>query len=168
MFSIRDFYDLIKIPDNENEITNYDLIIGNSGAFGDHLAGLWIIHQINSQVLASPYKIQVNDIYKQATRIQLDFQLDFYISIETIDEIFIETEKMRSYLSSPIFRQRLSQLNSEILPVYSNINYSSETLETNEFLNRGNFEISIITSSEIDMEVDIIEKIDFIEREIIK
>lgn len=164
MFSIRDFYDLIKTPDNE--ITNYDLIIGNSGSFGDHLKGLWIIHQLNSKVLASPYKIKIDDnTYKQATRIQFDFQFDFYISMETVDEVFIETEKMKSYLASPIFRQKLAQLNSEILPVYSITNYSSETLETNEFLNRGNFEISIITSSEIDMEIDIINKIDFTERE---
>lgn len=166
MFSIRDFYDLIKTPDNENEITNYNLIIGNSGAFGDHLAGLWIIHQINSQVLASPYKTEINGVYKQAQRIQFDFQFDFYISMETVDEVFIEVEKMRAYLASPIFRERLSKLNCEILKPYSNVNYSSETLETNEFLNRGNFDISIITSSEIEMEIDIIRKIDF-ERELL-
>lgn len=161
MFSIKDFYDLIK-GDSNYLITKYDLIIGNSGAFGDHKNGLWIIHQINSQPLASIYK----SVDKQSQRIQFDYQFDFYISIETIDEVFNECERMKSYLSSPLFREKLAELDCELLRPYSNVNYSSETLDTKEFLNRGNFDISIVTSSEIDLGIDIITKINY-ERELL-
>lgn len=157
MFSIKDFYDLIKIPGAENSVTKYDIVIGNSGAFGNHGAGLWVVNILNSTTLARPKRVvdKISRIVKQT------FQLDFYISIDTVDEYVIEAEKMKTYLFSPAFRNRLKDLDSEILTPYSDVNFSNEEFITGEFINRANFTIQITSYTTLDAELDIIKDIQF-------
>ena len=75
--------------------------------------------------------------------------------------LFVECEKealkIRQWLNSFETYEYLAKLDSEILPVYSNLQYSNEMIE-NKLVQRATFEFSIISRVIISENVGVVDK----------
>ena len=155
MVAIDKLYHLIKPFDNENQITEYPLIIGGGGGALDIVKGGWILQPLRSQVLSKgdykPLTYKGEMLNSELTDlIQTDYQLDFFIQPSDKEKALIhfsEAEKMRTYLKSIDAIMYLRGLKAEILPSIKEIKYFSEFAEQKIFVNRAILEFSIISKS---------------------
>lgn len=153
MIKNTDLYDLFKPFDNPDKITKFDFVIGATNIPINVEKGTIICDLINSQALASAVKdfkslIKQNNTIKikEYQKFQLNYQLDFYkINQENVNfiEAHQEAIKIKQYLASYEVKDYLDKLNLQILPNYSNINFSSE-MYLKKFTARAFFDFSIL------------------------
>ena len=168
MVTIDKLYHLIKPFENENQITEYPLIIGGGGGALDIVKGGWILQPLRSQVLnKGDYKplTQKDEMLNSELTdlIQTDYQLDFFIQPSDKEKALIhfsEAEKMRTYLKSIDAIMYLRELGAEILPSIKEIKYFSEFAEQKVFVNRVILEFSIISKSVYNQEFLEMEKVE--------
>lgn len=156
MFSLKDCYDLFKAQGHS--ITDYELILGGFKYAPNLNKGVVIISLVNSEILTSQSKewqSNPNDsdtaLVRESSVIQLNFQLDCYkANDDNVDIIqaFHECFKLQEWLKGLYARDYLRGLNSEILPNYSVIQFTTEAVD-NKVINRAFFEFSIVTKNEI-------------------
>ena len=156
MFSLKDCYDLFKAEGHS--ITDYELILGGFKYAPNLNKGAIIISLINSEILTSQSKewlSNANDsdlaLVKESSFIQLNFQLDCYkANDDNVDKIqaFHECFKLQEWLKGLYVSDYLRGLDSEILPNYSVIQFTTEAVD-NKLINRAFFEFSIVTKHEI-------------------
>lgn len=156
MFSLKDCYDLFKAQGHS--ITDYELILGGFKYAPNLNKGVVIISLVNSEILTSQSKewqSNPNDndtaLVRESSVIQLNFQLDCYkANDDNVDIIqaFHECFKLQEWLKGLYVRDYLRGLNSEILPNYSVIQFTTEAVD-NKVINRAFFEFSIVTKNEI-------------------
>lgn len=164
MFSLKDCYDLFKA--DGHSITDYELILGGFKYAPNLNKGVVIISLVNSEILTSQSKEWQNNLndsdtalVSESSVIQLNFQLDCYkANDDNVDIIqaFHECFKLQEWLKGLYVRDYLRGLNSEILPNYSVIQFTTEAVD-NKVINRAFFEFSIVTKnkiSEIDNVID--------------
>ena len=151
MFEIKHIHGLLK------PFTNYDIIIGGTDYKADFVKGVAIASLINSQILTSQSKewqpIENSELanVRESSLIQWNLQLDFYKrNDENVDTIqaFNEAIKVRECLKGLDCYDFLKALDSEILPNYSIIQFTTEAVD-NKIINRAFFEFSIISRFEI-------------------
>lgn len=160
MFSLKDCYDLFKA--DGHSITDYELILGGFKYAPNLNKGVVIISLVNSEILTSQSKVwqsNPNDsdtaLVSESSVIQLNFQLDCYkANDDNVDIIqaFHECFKLQEWLKGLYVYDYLRGLNSEILPNYSVIQFTTEAVD-NKVINRAFFEFSIVTKNKIS-EVD--------------
>ena len=156
MLTIDNLYHLFKPLNDENRLTEYQLIIGGGGGALDIVKGGWILSPLRSQVLSKGdyenYTLKQDEtINSELTQIiKTDYQLDFFINPSDKEKALIhfkEAEKMRTFLNSLDCIQYLKELEAEILPSLKEIKYFSEFAEQKIFVNRAILEFSIISKS---------------------
>lgn len=160
MFSLKDCYDLFKAEGHS--ITDYELVLGGFKYAPNLNKGVVIISLVNSEILTSQSKewqSNLNDsdtaLVNESSVIQLNFQLDCYkANDDNVDIIqaFHECFKLQEWLKGLYVYDYLRGLNSEILPNYSVIQFTTEAVD-NKVINRAFFEFSIVTKNKIS-EVD--------------
>lgn len=156
MLTIDKLYHLFKPLDDENQITEYPLIIGGGGGALDLIQGGWIISPLRTKPLNEGVydDLQIND--SEATKtlkrlIQTDYQIDFFIAPLNKDksvDFFNEVWRIFTFLKSHNAILYLRDLDAEILPINGNIQYFSEFGENKHLVNRAMFEFSIISKTE--------------------
>lgn len=147
MFELKHIYELLK------RFTSYNVIIGGTDYKADFVKGIAIASLVNSQILTSQSKewipLENSDLtnIKESSLIQWNFQLDFYKrndeNVESI-QAFNEAIKVREYLKGLDCQDYLKALDSEILPNYSIIQFTTEAVD-NKIINRAFFEFSIVS-----------------------
>ena len=147
MFEIKHIHGLLK------PFTNYDIIIGGTDYKADFVKGIAIASLINSQILTSQSKewlpIENSELanIRESSLIQWNFQLDFYKrnddNVEMI-QAFNEAIQVREFLKGLDCQDYLKALDSEILPNYSIIQFTTEAVD-NKIINRAFFEFSIVS-----------------------
>lgn len=170
MFSSENLYQIFKPFQNENLITKYDVVIGGTNLTADLNKGCIILTPISSVPLTSSYKtyahlnrIEDLDLYeiKEDSFIKNTYQIDIYkINKANIKGIEVEGEayKIREWLKSYYVEDYLKAFNSEILPCYDLIAFSSD-LYNNKFANRANFSFEIVTRAGVTENTDYVTKI---------
>ncbi|ALW15612.1 hypothetical protein [Campylobacter jejuni] len=171
MFSTENLYRLFKPLNNENLITNYEVIIGGTNLPANLVKGSIILTPLLSENLSSQYKdlknlivpksIDINQgIISEYSVIQNTYQVDIYkVNAPNLNYIEVEREaiKIREWLKSYETIEYLETLNSQILPNYSVISFSSEQYNK-LFANRATFEFQILTLVKINESVNLIDK----------
>lgn len=172
MFSTENLYRLFKPLNNENLITSYEVIIGGTTLPADLEKGSVIITPLFSETISSQYKDLQNiavDLTEFPTQglisefsvIQNSYQVDIYkVNGKNLNYIEVEREaiKIREWLKSYEVMEYLDSLNSQILPCYSQIIFSSEQYNK-LFANRAMFEFQILTKVAIKEKVNLIDKV---------
>lgn len=171
MFNSSNLYNLLKPKQEQNMITNYEVIIGGTNLTANLEKGCIILSLINSTPLTS-FDYNMKDIIstpslpprgyvKGSNIIQNTYQIDIYkvndINARVI-EVEVEALKIREWLKSMQVYEYLNSLNSQILPCYSTISYTSEQYNK-KFVNRAFFDFDILTFSEIQEEVLLVDNI---------
>lgn len=179
MFSTENLYNLFKPKDKEDLITNYQIVIGGTVLPADLENGCIILNPILSEVVTNQYKDLQNLItpliepldyafINESSIIKLTYQVDVY-KVNAPSLMYIEAEreaiKLREWLKSFETIEYLESLNSQILPCYSPISFSSE-LYNKKFANRATFDFEIITLTNIQEKTAVADKI-IIENQII-
>ena len=175
MFSSENLYNLFKPLNNENLITEYEVIIGGTLLTANLDKGALIVNLINSQNITSQFKDFKNLIVeddkgyiKEYSYLQNTYQVDLY-KVNSLEVSYIEVEreaiKIREWLKSFETIEYLQGLESGILPCYSQIGYSAELINK-KFVNRAFFDFQIITRTEIKEAVGLVERA-FIENTLI-
>ncbi|WP_291952725.1 hypothetical protein [Campylobacter sp.] len=173
MFSSENLFKLFKPLNNENLITNYDVIIGGTNLTANLEKGSIVLTPILSEVVTSQFKdykkistplILNNNLgnLEESSLIQNTYQVDIYkVNAPNLNYIEVEKEaiKIREWLKSYEVVEYLEKLNSQILPCYSQISFSCEQYNK-LFANRATFEFKIITLESIIESVNLFEKVE--------
>ncbi|TLD85792.1 hypothetical protein [Helicobacter sp. MIT 05-5294] len=173
MFSSENLYQLLKPKDNQDLITNYEVVIGGGGISANFNKGVIILNFLQSKPVSSNIRsfkdldkkefLQGLEHYSRVSEysfVQSDYQIDVYKK-NAQNILFIECEKealkIRQWLNSYEVLEYLRDLESEILPAYSVIRFSNEMIE-NKLVQRASFDFSIITKVEISEAVGVVDK----------
>ncbi|HDZ5042718.1 TPA: hypothetical protein RTG66_001555 [Campylobacter jejuni] len=172
MFSTENLYRLFKPLNNENLITDYEVIIGGTNLPANLVKGSIILTPLSSVNASSQYKdfskiIQprLNDnkgLINEYSVLENTYQIDIYkVNAPNLNYIEVEIEaiKIKEWLKSFETIEYLESLYSQILPCYSSIIFSSEQYNK-QFVNRATFEFQILTLSIIREDVKIIDKVE--------
>lgn len=93
--------------------------------------------------------------------LQLDYQCDIY-KINDLNALEIQAEveahKIREWLCGMESTEYLAGLKAQILPIYSQLRFSSELLPTQQFANRVSFDFSILSTKIIQEWVNVVDK----------
>lgn len=169
MFNIVDLYNLFKPLDNEDKITSYPVIFGGTQAVLDTINGGFIVTKISSNDIGSPVTSTIKNADGSISSVQKTLtnnliQIDFYKAYNEQDGGFIvqkEINNIMQYLKSFEALEYLKSLDYEILPNYSSIQFLSEYTEQKSLVNRGFFDFSIISTSNLIFDTIQLEKIKF-------
>ena len=171
LFSSSNLYNLLKPESNPELITSYEVVIGGTALPANMEKGVIIIHPLSSRPVSSQFK-DFNTIleptaegepYKIAemSALQLDYQCDIY-KINDLNALEIQAEveahKIREWLSGMESTEYLAGLKAQILPIYSQLRFSSELLPTQQFANRVSFDFSILSTKIIQEWVNVVDK----------
>ena len=171
LFSSSNLYDLLKPESNPELITSYEVVIGGTALPANMEKGVIIIHPLSSRPVSSQFK-DFNTIleptaegepYKIAemSALQLDYQCDIY-KINDLNALEIQAEveahKIREWLCGMESTEYLAGLKAQILPIYSQLRFSSELLPTQQFANRVSFDFSILSTKIIQEWVNVVDK----------
>lgn len=171
LFSSSNLYNLLKPESNPELITSYEVVIGGTALPANMEKGVIIIHPLSSRPVSSQFK-DFNTIleptvegepYKIAemSALQLDYQCDIY-KINDLNALEIQAEveahKIREWLCRMESTEYLAGLKAQILPIYSQLRFSSELLPTQQFANRVSFDFSILSTKIIKEWVNVVDK----------
>ena len=171
LFSSSNLYNLLKPESNPELITSYEVVIGGTALPANMEKGVIIIHPLSSRPVSSQFK-DFNTIleptaegepYKipEMSALQLDYQCDIY-KINDLNALEIQAEveahKIREWLSGMESTEYLAGLKAQILPIYSQLRFSSELLPTQQFANRVSFDFSILSTKIIQEWVNVVDK----------
>ena len=171
LFSSSNLYDLLKPESNPELITSYEVVIGGTALPANMEKGVIIIHPLSSRPVSSQFK-DFNTIleptaegepYKipEMSALQLDYQCDIY-KINDLNALEIQAEveahKIREWLCGMESTEYLAGLKAQILPIYSQLRFSSELLPTQQFANRVSFDFSILSTKIIKEWVNVVDK----------
>lgn len=171
LFSSSNLYNLLKPESNPELITSYEVVIGGTALPANMEKGVIIIHPLSSRPVSSQFK-DFNTIleptaegepYKIAemSALQLDYQCDIY-KINDLNALEIQAEveahKIREWLCGMESTEYLAGLKAQILPIYSQLRFSSELLATQQFANRVSFDFSILSTKIIKEWVNVVDK----------
>ena len=171
LFSSSNLYNLLKPESNPELITSYEVVIGGTALPANMEKGVIIFHPLSSRPVSSQFK-DFNTIleptaegepYKIAemSALQLDYQCDIY-KINDLNALEIQAEveahKIREWLSGMESTEYLAGLKAQILPIYSQLRFSSELLPTQQFANRVSFDFSILSTKIIQEWVNVVDK----------
>lgn len=165
MIDILSLYSVLKPNENPNLFTSYPLIIGATNSVKNLDKGVWILNLINTSPFtkSSPILSEENGAWFETQRsiITTTYQLDFYKKFDNREDIsFVvqqEAMKMREWLNGYEIAMKLKDLNAEILPTISTINFTSELSDTKSMLSRASFDFEIVSWQEVKIEVNIAE-----------
>lgn len=173
MFNSEYLYHLFKPKNNPELITPFEVVIGGGGIAANFEKGVVVLNLLSSMAASSNIRrfndlekngfLQGKEHYSKVTEfsyIQSDFQCDIYKK-NARNILFVECEKealkIRQWLNSFEAYEYLAKLDSEILPVYSNLQYSNEMIE-NKLVQRATFDFSIISRVIITESVGVVDK----------
>ena len=171
LFSSSNLYNLLKPESNPELITSYEVVIGGTALPANMEKGVIIIHPLSSRPVSSQFK-DFNTIleptaegepYKipEMSALQLDYQCDIY-KINDLNALEIQAEveahKIREWLCGMESTEYLAGLKAQILPIYSQLRFSSELLPTQQFANRVSFDFSILSTKIIQEWVNVVDK----------
>ena len=171
LFSSSNLYNLLKPESNPELITSYEVVIGGTALPANMEKGVIIIHSLSSRPVSSQFK-DFNTIleptaegepYKipEMSALQLDYQCDIY-KINDLNALEIQAEveahKIREWLCGMESTEYLAGLKAQILPIYSQLRFSSELLPTQQFANRVSFDFSILSTKIIKEWVNVVDK----------
>lgn len=171
LFSSSNLYNLLKPESNPELITSYEVVIGGTALPANMEKGVIIIHPLSSRPVSSQFKdfdtifepTAEDEPYKIAemSALQLDYQCDIY-KINDLNALEIQAEveahKIREWLCGMESTEYLAGLKAQILPIYSQLRFSSELLPTQQFANRVSFDFSILSTKIIQEWVNVVEK----------
>ena len=171
LFSSSNLYDLLKPESNPELITNYEVVIGGTALPANMEKGVIIIHPLSSRPVSSQFKdfntilepTAEDEPYKipEMSALQLDYQCDIY-KINDLNALEIQAEveahKIREWLCGMESTEYLAGLKAQILPIYSQLRFSSELLPTQQFANRVSFDFSILSTKIIKEWVNVVDK----------
>lgn len=171
LFSSSNLYNLLKPESDPELITSYDVVIGGTALPANMEKGVIILHPLSSRPVSSQFKdfetIFEPEIegekYKIAemSALQLDYQCDIY-KINDLNALEIQAEveahKIREWLCGIESTEYLASLNAQILPIYSQLRFTSELLATQQFANRVSFDFSILSMKIIKEWVNVVDK----------
>lgn len=171
LFSSSNLYDLLKPESNPELITNYEVVIGGTALPANMEKGVIIIHPLSSRPVSSQFKdfntilepTAEDEPYKipEMSALQLDYQCDIY-KINDLNALEIQAEveahKIREWLCGMESTEYLAGLKAQILPIYSQLRFSSELLPTQQFANRVSFDFSILSTKIIQEWVNVVDK----------
>ena len=171
LFSSSNLYNLLKPESNPELITSYEVVIGGTALPANMEKGVIIIHPLSSRPVSSQFK-DFNTILEPTTEgepykiaemsaLQLDYQCDIY-KINDLNALEIQAEieahKIREWLCGMESTEYLAGLKAQILPIYSQLRFSSELLPTQQFANRVSFDFSILSTKIIQEWVNVVDK----------
>lgn len=171
MFSTEHLYNLFKPHDNSSLITEYEVVIGGTNLTANLDKGAIVLTPLFSNVMGSQFKDLKNIVtnlnepvengfIREYSLIKHTYQVDIY-KVNSPNVFYIEAErealKIREWLKSYEVMEYLAELNCEVLPCYSTINFTSE-LYNKKFTNRAFFDFEIISLIEIQEETKIADK----------
>ena len=171
LFSSSNLYNLLKPESNPELITSYEVVIGGTALPANMEKGVIIIHPLSSRPVSSQFK-DFNTILEptaegepyriaEMSALQLDYQCDIY-KINDLNALEIQAEveahKIREWLSGMESTEYLAGLKAQILPIYSQLRFSSELLPTQQFANRVSFDFSILSTKIIQEWVNVVDK----------
>ena len=171
LFSSSNLYNLLKPESNPELITSYEVVIGGTALPANMEKGVIIIHPLSSRPVSSQFKdfdtilepTAEDEPYKIAemSALQLDYQCDIY-KINDLNALEIQAEveahKIREWLCGMESTEYLAGQKAQILPIYSQLRFSSELLPTQQFANRVSFDFSILSTKIIQEWVNVVEK----------
>ena len=171
LFSSSNLYDLLKPESNPELITSYEVVIGGTALPANMEKGVIIIHPLSSRPVSSQFKdfntilepTAEDEPYKipEMSALQLDYQCDIY-KINDLNALEIQAEveahKIREWLCGMESTEYLAGLKAQILPIYSQLRFSSELLSTQQFANRVSFDFSILSTKIIQEWVNVVDK----------
>ena len=171
LFSSNNLYNLLKPESNPELITSYEVVIGGTTLPANMEKGVIIIHPLSSRPVSSQFKdfntilepTAEDEPYKipEMSALQLDYQCDIY-KINDLNALEIQAEveahKIREWLSGMESTEYLAGLKAQILPIYSQLRFSSELLPTQQFANRVSFDFSILSTKIIQEWVNVVDK----------
>ena len=171
LFSSSNLYNLLKPESNPELITSYEVVIGGTALPANMEKGVIIIHPLSGRPVSSQFKdfntilepTAEDEPYKIAemSALQLDYQCDIY-KINDLNALEIQAEveahKIREWLSGMESTEYLAGLKAQILPIYSQLRFSSELLPTQQFANRVSFDFSILSTKIIKEWVNVVDK----------
>lgn len=171
LFSSSNLYDLLKPESDPELITSYEVVIGGTALPANMEKGVIIIHPLSSRPVSSQFK-DFNTILEptaegepyriaEMSALQLDYQCDIY-KINDLNALEIQAEveahKIREWLCGMESTEYLAGLKAQILPIYSQLRFSSELLPTQQFANRVSFDFSILSTKIIQEWVNVVDK----------
>lgn len=171
LFSSSNLYNLLKPESNPELITSYEVVIGGTALPANMEKGVIIIHPLSSRPVSSQFK-DFNTILEptaegepyriaEMSALQLDYQCDIY-KINDLNALEIQAEveahKIREWLCGMESTEYLAGLKAQILPIYSQLRFSSELLPTQQFANRVSFDFSILSTKIIKEWVNVVDK----------
>lgn len=171
LFSSSNLYNLLKPESNPELITSYEVVIGGTALPANMEKGVIIIHPLSSRPVSSQFKdfdtilepTAEGEPYRIAemSALQLDYQCDIY-KINDLNALEIQAEveahKIREWLCGMESTEYLAGLKAQILPIYSQLRFSSELLPTQQFANRVSFDFSILSTKIIKEWVNVVDK----------
>ena len=171
LFSSSNLYNLLKPESNPELITSYEVVIGGTALPANMEKGVIIIHPLSSRPVSSQFKdfstilepTAEGEPYKipEMSALQLDYQCDIY-KINDLNALEIQAEveahKIREWLCGMESTEYLAGLKAQILPIYSQLRFSSELLPTQQFANRVSFDFSILSTKIIKEWVNVVDK----------
>ena len=171
LFSSSNLYNLLKPESNPELITSYEVVIGGTALPANMEKGVIIIHPLSSRPVSSQFKdfdtilepTAESEPYKipEMSALQLDYQCDIY-KINDLNALEIQAEveahKIREWLCGMESTEYLAGLKAQILPIYSQLRFSSELLPTQQFANRVSFDFSILSTKIIKEWVNVVDK----------
>lgn len=163
MLDILSLYSVLKPSENPNIYTSYPLIIGATNSVKNLDKGVWILNLINTSPLtkSSSFLSEENGAWFETQRsiISTTYQIDFYKRFDNKEDTsFIvqqEAMKMREWLNGYEIAKKLKELNAEILPTISTINFTSELGETKSMLSRASFDFEVVSWQDVRIEVNV-------------
>lgn len=171
LFSSSNLYNLLKPESNPELITSYEVVIGGTALPANMEKGVIIIHPLSSRPVSSQFK-DFNTILEptaegepyriaEMSALQLDYQCDIY-KINDLNALEIQAEveahKIREWLCGMESTEYLAGLKAQMLPIYSQLRFSSELLPTQQFANRVSFDFSILSTKIIKEWVNVVDK----------
>lgn len=171
LFSSSNLYNLLKPESNPELITSYEVVIGGTALPANMEKGVIIIHPLSSRPVSSQFK-DFNTILEptaegepyriaEMSALQLDYQCDIY-KINDLNALEIQAEveahKIREWLCGMESTEYLAGLKAQMLPIYSQLRFSSELLPTQQFANRVSFDFSILSTKIIQEWVNVVDK----------